>query len=197
MKKKLMTTMYVMQTGRTIWDEQVRVESAPGAPLTEIGQKDVQDAAKELAGHSISVIYASDGQAEQQTAHLVADAVGVKIRTRNDLRELDYGLWQGLTHEEIKRRQPKLFRQWQESPASVRPPGGESLDEARHRLGQALKDILKRHKDGEALVVLRPVAMGLVKCLVRQHQVDSLWQNVSDLCQWDLLEADAEDLNGS
>ncbi len=192
-----MPRMYVIQTGRTTWDDQTRVESAPGAPLTASGRRDVQDAAKELASHTISIIYASSGQAEQQTARLVADALGAKVRTQNDLRELDYGLWQGLTQEEIKRRQPRLFRQWSEAPASVRPPGGETLHEAQRRLRKAMKEILKRHRNGGALVVLRPLALGLVKCLVRQDAIESLWRNVDGACCWDVFEADMKDLDES
>lgn len=193
-----MARMYVIQTGRTVWDEQTRVESAPGAPLTEAGQQAVQDAARELGTRTaITTVYASDGQTEQQTAQLVAHLLGAKVRTNRDLREIDYGLWQGLTEEEIQRRQPKLFRQWVESPATVRPPGGESLDEVQQRIAKAVRDILKRHKNGRALVVLRPVALGLLRCLVRRDQIGGLWQNVGRACTWDVLEGDQDLFNGS
>ena len=186
-----MAKMYVIQTGRTIWDEETRVESAPGAPLTAAGQNDVRDAARELVGFDITTVYASPSQAEQQTAQLIAEALGAKVRTREDLRELDYGLWQGLTVQEIRRRQPKLYRQWSEAPASVRPPGGETLEEVQHRLRKALREVLKRHKNGNALLVLRPVAQGLLKCLLRRAATDLLWQHVDPACTWDVVEADA------
>jgi len=192
-----MPKMYVIQTGRTTWDDQTRVDSAPGAPLTESGQQDVQDVAKELASRAISIVYASAGQAEQETAQLVARALGAKVRVNKDLRELDYGLWQGLTREEIKRRQPSLYRQWTEAPASVRPPGGETLQEALERLGEAMRNILKRHRNGGALVVLRPVALGLVKCLLRRDGVESLWDNVNETSSLDVFEAGMNDLDGS
>jgi len=192
-----MARVYVIQTGRTVWDEQARIESTPGAPLAESGQKDVQDASRELAGLAITTIYASGGQAEQETAALLAGALGVKVRTRKDLRELDYGLWQGLTHEEIRRRQPKLFRQWTEAPGSLRPPGGETLQEAAKRLKAAVKDIRKRHRNGDALIVLRPVARGLVQCLRNGGAVESIWQHADSGCHAEPLDAEPEALNGS
>jgi broad specificity phosphatase PhoE len=193
-----MAKAYVIQAGRTIWDEQARVESALGAPLSPAGVQEVQDAARQLLAiqAGIEVIYASAGAAEQQSAECLAGVLGAKIRIRKDLCELDYGLWQGLTQEEMKRRQPRLFRQWMEAPASVRPPGGETIEEASSRLKKALKDVLKRHKNGQALLVLRPVALGLVRCLVRRQGVDQLWQNVQAACQWELLEADNGLLSG-
>lgn len=192
-----MPRMYVIQTGRTVWDEQTRVESAPGAPLTDTGRDDVRDALAGLVGHAITTIYTSPGQAEQQTAELIAPALGAKVRTHKDLRELDYGLWQGLTVEEIKRRQPKLYRQWTECPQSVRPPGGETLAEAQDRLCQAARDILKRHKNGGALLVLRPVALGLLKCLFGHDGLETLWQHVAPSGAWDVLDADVNALSGS
>ena len=192
-----MGKMFVIQTGRTTWDDQTRVESAPGAPLTESGQRDVCDAAKELTAQAISIVYACQGQAEQQTARLIAEALGAKVRIDNDLRELDYGLWQGLTREEIKHRQPKLYRQWTEAPASIRPPGGETLLEAQQRLRKVMKGIIKRHRTGGALIVLRPVARALTKCLVGHDSVESLWQNMHEACTWDVFEADAKDLEAS
>ena len=192
-----MASVYVIQTGRTTWDEQTRIESAPGAPLTATGRQDVADAARELAALSISAIYACGGEAEQQTAELVAEAADAKVRTSEELRELDYGLWQGLTREEIKRRQPKLYRQWTDSPASVRPPGGETLEEARRRLCKAVRDIVKRHKNGRALLVLRPVAFALLRCMARHEGIGRLWQNSGEGCCWQVLEADPADWDGS
>ena len=44
-----MTKIFVVQTGQTIWEAQDRIESVPGAPLTEVGASDVERAAGELA----------------------------------------------------------------------------------------------------------------------------------------------------
>jgi len=189
-----MGKMFVIQTGRTTWDDQTRVESVPGAPLTALAEGAVREAARELLAEAISIVYACEGQAERQTAGLIAEALGVKIRIDNELRELDYGLWQGLTREEIKRRQPKLYRQWTESPASVRPPGGETLQEAHQRLRKAMKGILKRHRTGGALIVLRPLARALTRCLVGGNGIESIRQNAYEPCTWDVFEADLKDL---
>ena len=192
-----MAKLYVIQTGRTVWDEQTRIEPLPGAPLAPSGLEDVRQAARQLASASITTIYACTGQAEQETAMVLADELGAKIRIHKGLRELDYGLWQGLTQGELKRRQPKLFRQWNEAPASVRPPGGETLAEAEQRIRKAIREIVKRHRNGEVLVVLRPVVHGLLRCLLRHDTLDALWQNVDDQCCWELLEADHETLRES
>jgi len=189
-----MPTLYVIQTGRTTWEDRARVESAAGAPLTDQGAQRVEDIAKELRNRKIGVIYASEGEAERQTAMLAAKTLGLKIRTETNLRELDYGLWQGLTIEEIKRRQPKRYRQWMESPASVCPPGGETLSEAQQRLRRAVKEILKRQKAVSLLLVLRPVMVGLLRCLLTGEEIDTLWSHVDSGLTWERYNADERNL---
>jgi len=188
-----MSKVFVMQTGETIWEVQDRIESVPGAPLTEAGASDVERAAGELAdcGADIRAVYACAGESEHETAELVAHALGTKVRTEGELRELDYGLWQGLTRDELKRRQPRMFRQWSEAPASIRPPGGETLEEAQDRLREAIKGILKRHKDDAALLVLRPVAVGLLRCLVNNDPVEEIWKHVDNEFTWASYETDS------
>ena len=56
--------------------------------------------------------------------------------------------------EEIRRRQPRLARQWEENPWAVMPPDGEPLDEACDRVEAVLARILKRHPAGRVAVVV-------------------------------------------
>ncbi|MCP4379533.1 MAG: histidine phosphatase family protein [bacterium] len=190
--KRQISQMFVMQTGQTVWDAQGRIESVPGAPLTASGAGDVERAAKELAacGTDIGVVYACESESEYETAGLIARSLGIKVRTESELGELDYGLWQGLTHEELKRRQSKMYRQWVEAPSSVRPPGGEMLEEAQSRLRAVIKGILKRHKDEAVLFVLRPVAVGLLRCMVTSDPVDQIWNHVDAEFTWGSYEMD-------
>jgi broad specificity phosphatase PhoE len=189
-----MAMLYVVQTGRTIWEEQARVESAAGAPLSDVGTTAVEDTAKQLVGQKITAIYASAGEAEHQTAKLVAKILRLKVRTEDRLGEIDYGLWQGLTIDEIRRRQPKRYRQWTESPASVRPPGGETLSEAQQRLRGAVKEILKRQKQGSSLVVLRPIMVGLLRCMISGKELDTLWDHVDPTLTWESYNTDGKNL---
>jgi len=187
--------VYVIQTGQTTWQAESRVESPAGSPLTEEGILAAQDTARELARHPIKGVYAcTSGEAERQTTELVSPILHAKVHDREALHELDFGLWQGLTVEEIKRRQPRAYRQWTKSPGSTRPPEGETLAEAHARLRGALKEITRRHKDGTALVVLRPVVAALLKCLAEDSGLDDLWEKMDDGFRWACYNVDQESL---
>jgi len=187
-----MARLFVMQTGQTTWQAQGRMESSAGAPLTDEGLDWVCQCVQELSREPIATIYAASGEAEHQTARLLGHTLGVKVKPDQELREFDFGLWQGLTMEDIKRRQPKLYKRWTEQPTTVRPPGGETLQEAQERLGKAAQKVLRRQKGRPALLVLRPVATGLLRSLLEKTPVEELWQNVNSSFRYAGYEVPAE-----
>lgn len=179
-----MTTLYLVQTGQTVWEEQARFDPAVGAPLTEAGQQAVRDRAAELPAEELGAVYASGGESERQTGEELARRLGAKLRTRKDLREVDYGLWQGLTRQEVRRRNPKVYRKWTEAPRTVRPPDGETLEEAQVRVRKALRAVIKRHRGGAAVVVLRPIALALARVLLEGGDLDRVWEATDPAFTW-------------
>jgi broad specificity phosphatase PhoE len=178
------TQLYAVQTGQTVWEAQARLEALAGVPLSDAGRQRAERIGKELVPHEPTVVYSGPGQAESESARLLGGELGVKVRRDDRLCELDFGLWQGLTIQEVKHRHPSLWKQWQESPASVRPPGGESLDEAAARAGKALRDILKKERNQGPVLVLRPVVLAVVRCLLDEAPLDELWDRVNPPTGW-------------
>ena len=180
-----MPRIYLIQTGRTHRQEPSRLESLAGSPLSSRGREEVAGVAGELTGHDLGTIYASNGEAERQTAKLLAKACSVaKRKTDEQLHELDYGLWQGLTVDEVRHRQPKAYRQWTKAPISIRPPKGESIVNAQQRLRDALQSVLKRHKSGTVTIVLRPLAFNLLRCSLQNESIENLWTRMDSKLGW-------------
>lgn len=189
-----MARIYVIKTGQTTFEEARRVESSGGEPLTPAGVEDVKAAARELAKEQIDAIYASTGEAERQTATLASESLELKIHTVSNLREIDYGLWQGLTIKEIQRRQPKVYRQWTEAPMTICPPGGETLEQAWQRLREAVNEILKRQKVQAPLLVLRPVALHLVRSLLESKPPEETWNQMDPAFKWGGYDVNAKSI---
>ena len=62
----------------------------------------------------------------------------MRLKSVEQLHNLDHGLWQGTLIEDVRRKQPKVYRQWQEQPETVCPPEGEMLPQAAQRVRTAL-----------------------------------------------------------
>ncbi len=175
---------YAIQTGETIWQSQARLDSLGGEPLSELGHEQAHRMGKQLVPHEPTILYCGEGQAERETAAIVGQETHLKPRARSALSEIDFGLWQGLTNDEIKRRHPKLHRQWLDAPSGVRPPNGESLREVQKRVYRAVVHLARREPKARILLVLRPVAWGLLRCKLLDASLDELWAHVLPKPDW-------------
>jgi broad specificity phosphatase PhoE len=110
-----------------------------------------------------------------ETGRIIGRALKLKPRGVANLQNLDQGLWQGLLVDEIRRKQPRLYRQWQDNPWAVAPPEGELLEEACERVERALEKILRRHGDGRVALVVPAPLDRIVRWLVAGESMGDLW----------------------
>ncbi len=188
-----MRLMYIVRTGETAWDREDRTDSLVGVPLTDEGGEAIQRISLELAPHKPTVVFASGGEAERQTAKILGTQLGLKVKTNNELCEFDFGLWQGLTTEEIKHRQRKLYKQWAEKPSGIRPPNGEILAEAQKRISTAICEILKKNKKNTPIIVLKPVVLAVLRCWLNDIPLDEVWNSTPRSFTWESYEIDEND----
>jgi len=172
----------VVRSGPTAYELEGRIRGTLDVPLAAEGIAAADHAAAELAairsGRSIDSLSTATDAASIETAAIIGRSLGVKPRPVPGLDNLDQGLWQGLRVDDIRQKQPRLHRQWQESPWSVVPPEGESLDEACDRLGEALEKIVRRHAGIVAVVVPSPLER-LVHWLISGEAPVDLWTAAS------------------
>ena len=189
-----MVRIVLVRPGATDYVQQGRIQGALEVPLSEEGAQEAARLSGELAGLGLAVLYSSDSEHALQTAGAIASALDVKLKTLESLRNLDHGLWQGMLVEEVKRKQPKVYRQWQDQPESVCPPGGEMINDAQERVRTALTKILKKDK-GETvgLVVPEPLA-SLVRAYLEQGEVGDLWQAAAQHGTWEIIEVEPRSL---
>jgi broad specificity phosphatase PhoE len=168
----------VVRSGPTAYELEERIRGTLDVPLAPEGVAAADEAAAELAaireGRTIASLSTATDAASIETATIIGRSLGLKPRAVPGLANLDQGLWQGLRVEDIRQKQPRLHRQWQENPWSIAPPEGESLDEACDRLGNALEKIVRRHA-GLVAVVVPPPLDRLVHWLVSGVAPVDLW----------------------
>ena len=123
----------------------------PGVGLSAQGRAEIAAQAGRLAGEKIEAIYASPMQRTRETAEILADRLAVPVHYREDVIEIDYGEWTGLTFDEI--RQDERWQMWARSRGIAAVPGGESWRRVQERVVGALFDLRRLHPDDSVVIV--------------------------------------------
>ena len=132
-QKTSMSQIVLIRPCSTDYDEQGRIQGTLDIPLNAQGSAGAQQLVEQLRPLNISLIYSSPCQSAWQTASAIGEALDVKVKKVDSWQNVDHGLWQGMLVDDIRRKHPKVFRQWQEQPENICPPEGETLGDALQR----------------------------------------------------------------
>lgn len=145
-----MTTLLLVRHGETDWNAEGRLQGHTDRPLNEVGRRQAATLAEQLAGDGIGAIYASDLARARETAEIVATRLGLPVALDPDLREKNWGSWEGLTAGE---RDAVEFV-------------GETTEAHRERTLAALRRICERHPGERVLVVTHGGSLRRVQAAV-------------------------------
>ncbi|MCX7444188.1 bifunctional RNase H/acid phosphatase [Corynebacterium sp. P7003] len=147
------TRMILLRHGQTEMSAQRRYSGRSNPALTSVGRKQAERAAAMLAARGgIDAIVSSPLARTRETAEACATALGMTVDILDDLTELDFGAWDGLTFGQAREADPELHAKWM-GDTSVSPPGGESLQAAYRRIKRAKKNIVDTYGEANVLVV--------------------------------------------
>jgi 2,3-bisphosphoglycerate-dependent phosphoglycerate mutase len=136
-----MTTLLLARHGETDWNRELRIQGSSDIALNDLGQEQARTLADQLADVELDAIYASDLSRARATAAAVAAGRGLEVRLDRRLRERSFGSWEGLTREDIA-----------EFPEGSRHDG-ESDDDVRARVLEAVEEIARAHPGQQVLIV--------------------------------------------
>jgi len=188
-----MLKVLLIRTGATEYDLQGRVQGTLDVPLSEDGRQQVEQVAGELSSQAIDALYTGPCRATKQSAEMLAVQLHLKVKTINSFSNLDHGLWQGMLIADVKSKQPKVYRQWQEHPENVCPPEGESLQKVRERLRVALVKITKKQKSGTVAIVVPEPVTSVLRNVLRHDELGNLWHvDCKQQPPWELIEMPAD-----
>jgi broad specificity phosphatase PhoE len=156
--------MVLVRHGEAEGNQELRYVGDRDAPLTERGLAQAEQVAGALVRFGIEAIYTSPRQRALLTARAIAMATRARLYIEDELREVSYGEWEGLSHAEVVTRDQERLRRWETDPAAA-PPGGESLLAMAARVA-ACADYIARAHNGRAIALVSHV--GPIKALLCQ-----------------------------
>ncbi len=155
-------TFGLLRHGITVWNEEKRIQGSMDSELSSVGKKMTVKWAGTLQKQNWTRIIASDLGRAKQTVSLLNDTLRLPVTYDKRLRELHWGEWEGLQHQEINNH-GTIVNERVEAGWDFRPPGGESRREGLQRARAALVDAAS-HWPAEAILVISH--HGILKCLV-------------------------------
>jgi broad specificity phosphatase PhoE len=187
-----MLKIVLIRPGSTDYDCQERIQGTLDIPLNEQGQTEATQTAQQLRESGVEVIYAPPCEPAYDTAKTIAQALDVKIRKLDRMQNLNQGLWQGMLVKDVRRKQPKVYRQWQEQPENVCPPEGEMLAAAEQRVHNAMMKLLKRHKEGIIAICVPEPLLSLVRRFIVRGELGDLWKPANGYGRVETLQVEPE-----
>lgn len=148
-----MTRFWLIRHGEPAEQMRHRCYGSLDVELSGTGRAQMARVAEYLKAEPVTAFYASPRSRALDSARILAAASSCPVQVVADLREIDFGDFEGLPYEEIAARYPETYRQWMETPAAVRFPNGESFPEMRSRVLGAFETIL-REREGQTVAIV-------------------------------------------
>lgn len=148
-----MTEIIFVRHGETLWNQERRYQGQLDSPLTELGRRQAKLTAAHLAQGRIDAVYTSDLKRARMTAAAIGAQQGLTPQTDPRLREMSFGVWEGLKRAEVVEKYPEIFFARDADILSVRVPGGELPGEVLLRFRAFLGECVAQHQTGRVAVV--------------------------------------------
>lgn len=146
--------LLLVRHGETTWNQENRWQGQADVPLSETGHAQARRLAQRLLaeGRPIQALYTSDLSRASQTADILGVALGMRPAANIAWREMDIGVWSGLTTDEVIARHPV---EWERIRAGEDLPrgGGETFAQFQSRLVRGAMRLLEQHAGEDVAVV--------------------------------------------
>jgi len=159
-----MTDLVLVRHGETIWHTENRYAGVSEVELSPHGLAQAAQLARWASSAGLAAVSSSPVGRALGTATPCAESAGLRLQIDARLRELDFGVGEGMTSQEMRRRLPAAYAAFEIDPAADHLPGGEDPAAAAGRFVACLHDIADTHPEGRVLVVAHNTVIRLALC---------------------------------
>ncbi len=149
-----MKRIMLIRHGQTDWNLEERWQGNTDVPLNAEGLMQARAVAARLKKDRVTAVYSSDLMRAKVTADVIAEAHGLTAQGDPRWRELNLGVFQGLTWHEIKARYPKEVERMHTNYMGYATPKGESRQSMQDRAYASLLEIVAREPDASQTAIV-------------------------------------------
>ena len=168
------TKVILIRHGETEWSYQKRYCGFTDIDLNEKGRQQAGRLLKRLSKEKIHKVYSSDMKRTVKSAKIVFKDLPVEELL--DLREMNFGIFEGLTYQDIMEKYPRVYGEWLESPLDIIIPQGEGLKSLARRVRKALRRILSQNSNKTVAVFTHGGPIRVILCDILKLGLKEIWQ---------------------
>ena len=136
----MIDTLILVRHGETVHNASGIAQGWSDSALSDRGEQQVARLAEKIAKWNVDAIISSPLGRAMATARVIANATNLEVTTLDELREMNYGGWEGRSFLDVRREHAALYEKWIED-ADCPCPNGESHNDVRRRFVAAIEKI--------------------------------------------------------
>lgn len=160
--------LYLMRHGETDYNKTRYFYGSTDVSINETGRAQALLLKEVMRDCPVKVIYVSSLKRSLETAEIVFENT-LHLIGLSSLDEKGFGLWEGMTADQIQKLYPREWEAWLEKPFEVTPPEAEPFSDFQQRVWQAIDTIIDQ-ENGQALAIV--AHLGVLR-LIYQRLVDA------------------------
>ncbi|MBF8299374.1 MAG: alpha-ribazole phosphatase [Dehalococcoidia bacterium] len=167
---------YLVRHAKTAWNAQGRIQGHSESHLEAEGLAQAERLAARLSSVSFHAAYSSDMARTKATVAAILSGRQVPLEITQELRELSYGQWEGMTHQEVGAAFGQEYQEYLRGDVGFAPPGGESAVQLLERLGPFKERLLSSHAGQDLLLVAHGGTIKGLLILLMDMPADLFWR---------------------
>jgi len=183
-----LSKLLLVRHGDTEANSNERYWGSSDVKLSAAGLKQAERLRDRLDAEKIDAIYSSDMSRASVTAGIIASEHQLEVVACTELREIDFGEFEGLTFAEVSQLYPETAKLWAERNPSLEFPGGEKLVGFDKRIGKFISRLKKHSPEETILIVAHCGTLRLLLCRLLGVELQHRWQFRLDLGSLSILE---------
>lgn len=189
----MVATLYLIRHGETEGGEVKRYKGSIDVPLSEKGMKQMERLAKYInrsyrSHKTYNAVYCSDLIRTVKSAEIIAEPHSLKPVIIPSLRERNFGIWEGMSFDEIKKIHPEEFESWAGNPLKFSPMEGESTLDVRDRVINSLNQIIGKHENENIVIVSHGGVNRIILCHLLGIPLENIFRIEQDYGALNIIE---------
>ena len=170
-----MTEIIIIRHGETEWNKTGRFQGHSDVPLSAEGRTQAAALGKNLAVDHVDMIYASDLTRAMETAAPLAQRFGLEVISDPQLRELNFGAWEGRNFNDVNAENPNAMKNFYTDPEQADIPESEPFPEFQRRIAGRVREIVAQKRGKRIVIVSHGASIRILLADILAMPIRSIW----------------------